>query len=57
MDMSENAIAEVVESKERGLQQITPMQLLNLAMDKGADVERMEKLMEMHMRWEANEAR
>ena len=54
--MTEAFKAELVEVNKAG-NDITPMELLNLAMEKGADIERMEKLMEMHMRWEQNEAR
>ncbi len=36
---------------------VTPMQLLQIAMDKGADLDRLEKLMDMQDRWEKNEAR
>lgn len=35
----------------------TPAQLLEIAIEKGADLDRLEKLMELQHRWEANEAR
>ena len=35
----------------------TPATLLELAVEKGADVDKLEKLMELKMRWEANEAK
>jgi len=35
----------------------TPAQLLQIAVDKGADIERLEKLMDLQLRWEASEAR
>lgn len=35
----------------------TPMALLQIAMDQGADLDRLERLMMMQERWEANEAR
>ena len=35
----------------------TPAMLLNLAIEKGADLDRLEKLMDLQQRWEANEAR
>lgn len=35
----------------------TPMDLLSIAMDQGADLDRLERLMMMQERWEANEAR
>lgn len=37
--------------------EVNPMQLITLAMEKGADVENLTKLMELQERWEANEAR
>lgn len=37
--------------------QITPMQMLNMAVQQGADLEKMQKLMDLQERWEANEAR
>lgn len=37
--------------------QITPMQMLNLAVQQGADLDKMQKLMDLQERWEANEAR
>lgn len=36
---------------------VTPMQLLQIATAKGADLAQLEKLMELQERWEANEAR
>jgi len=36
---------------------VTPMQLLQLAMSQGADLDRLEKLMQLQERWEANQAR
>ena len=38
-------------------QSVTPMMLLQIATNQGADLDRLEKLMDLHMRWEANEAR
>lgn len=35
----------------------TPAMLLNLAIEKGADLDRLEKLMDLQQRWEAQEAR
>ena len=35
----------------------TPATLLELAVEKGADVDKLEKLMELKMRWDANEAK
>jgi len=36
---------------------VTPMQLLQMAMNQGADLDRLEKLMQLQERWEANQAR
>lgn len=36
---------------------ITPMQMLEIAVNKGADLESLQKLMDLQERWEANEAR
>lgn len=38
-------------------QETTPAMLLNIAIDKGADLEKLEKLMELQLKWEANQAR
>lgn len=38
-------------------QQVTPAQMLAIAVEQGADLDKMEKLMDMQERWEANEAR
>ena len=35
----------------------TPVQLLNMAVQQGADIDKLEKLMELQTRWEQNEAR
>lgn len=36
---------------------VTPMQLLSMAVQQGADIDKMEKLMALQERWEANNAR
>lgn len=36
---------------------MTPAELLQIAVAKGADLEKLEKLMELQLKWEANEAR
>jgi hypothetical protein len=36
---------------------VTPMQMLSIAVSQGADLDRMERLMALQERWEANEAR
>lgn len=38
-------------------QAITPMQMLNMAVSQGADLDKLTKLMDLQERWEANEAR
>ena len=38
-------------------QQITPMDMLNMAVSQNADLDKMEKLMALHERWQANEAK
>lgn len=39
------------------LQAITPVQMLAIAVQQGADIEKLEKLMELQERWEKNQAR
>jgi len=36
---------------------VTPMQLVQLAVQQGADIDKLEKLLELQMRWEADQAR
>jgi len=38
-------------------QQTTPAMLLNIAIEKGAELDKLEKLMDLQMKWEANQAR
>ena len=55
-----NAVVERVEQPRAVLAtqaQVTPSQLLQLAMDKGVDLDRLEKLYELQRQWEAHEAR
>ena len=42
---------------EQKTQAMTPANLLTIAVQQGADLDRLEKLMELQSRWEANEAR
>jgi len=37
--------------------QTTPQTLLNIAIEKGADLEKLEKLMDLQIKWESNQAR
>src|ERR1700744_6384662 len=53
---------QTIESKtaELAVQQpavITPMAIIQTAMDQGVDIDRLRALMELQERWEANEAR
>jgi len=43
--------------QQHGLAVTTPADLLRLAIEKGADLDRLEKLMDLQVRWEANESR
>ena len=36
---------------------ITPMDMINTAIERGADIDQLTKLMDLQERWEANEAR
>lgn len=38
-------------------QMVTPMQMLQVAMDRGADLDKLQQLMDLQQRWEASEAR
>lgn len=42
---------------EVAVQNITPLTMLNAAVQKGTSMDQLEKLMSLHERWEANEAR
>ena len=56
--MSETAGTVVaMEPQDQPVAAITPMELLQRAVDTGADLERLEKLMALHERWEASNAR
>lgn len=49
----------VVEHKQQGMAvtAVTPMQMLQIAVEQGADLDRLQKLMDLQERWEANQAR
>ena len=53
--------AETVKLLEAGtgydIQPVTPMSLIEMAVGQGADVEKLSKLLDLQMRWEANEQR
>ena len=48
---------DLVEKQETQVAAITPMSMLNVAMEKGASLEQMQQLMDLQERWEKNEAR
>jgi hypothetical protein len=50
-------MSEVAEMTQREVPAVTPMAMLEIAVQKGADIEQLTKLMELQERWEANEAR
>ena len=53
--MNEAAIA--LATQEPRALAITPMQMLQIAVEQGADLDKLQKLMDLQERWEANEAR
>jgi hypothetical protein len=58
--MNKAAVAKVEEPQGTELtaaSPITPMEMLNMAVEQGADLDKLEKLMDMQERWEANNAR
>jgi ERF superfamily len=60
MAESEAKTAEIVHAPnpyDEPQQEMTPMGLLQLALSKGTSVEQLEKLMDLQLRWQANEAR
>lgn len=44
-------------AEPRAVAVVTPMQMLQIAMERGADLDRLQQLMDLQQRWEANEAR
>ena len=57
MNAQANAIIPAGETLPVAAQQITPMQMLQIAVQQNADLDKMQKLMDLQERWEANEAR
>lgn len=52
------AMTELVDqAPSRSAAPITPMEMLQIAVEKGADLDQLQKLMDLQERWEANEAR
>lgn len=52
-----NAVSITPMDEPRNLPTITPMHMLQMAVEKGADLEYLQKLMDLQERWEANQAR
>lgn len=55
-----NNVARVIEHEPRAMQAVastTPGDLLRMAVEQGADLDKLQKLMDLQDRWEANEAR
>jgi len=56
--MTKNSIVEIEQQTPVAVNNtVTPATLLQMAVDKGTDLDRLEKLMEMQERWEANQAK
>lgn len=56
--MSEATKMELTEQPQgREVAAVTPAQMLQIAVERGADLDKLEKLMQLQERWEANEAR
>lgn len=53
---TETKVHDIIPAGE-ALPQITPMQMLQVAVQQNADIDKMTKLMDLQERWEANEAR
>ncbi len=52
-----NAVSITPMDEIRSLPAITPMHMLQMAVEKGADLEYLQKLMDLQERWETNQAR
>jgi hypothetical protein len=48
---------EVIKSEQNKLPSIDPMQLVQVAVESGADIEKLSKLMDLQERWEASQAK
>ncbi len=55
--MSDTGTVVAMEPQDQPVAAITPMELLQRAVDSGADVDKLERLMGLQERWEASEAR
>lgn len=47
----------ITENQDTALQAVTPMHMLQMAVEQGADLDKMEKLMELERRWKDDKAR
>ncbi len=52
-----SAVAKIDQPEHAVIAAITPMEMLNIAVQQGADIDKMKQLMELSERWEANQAR
>jgi ERF superfamily protein len=50
-------VSELIKASEQQVVAVDPMQLLAVAVQQGADIDKLEKLMALQERWEANNAR
>lgn len=55
VEMKENM--EVVKSKEQNIERIDPQGMIKLAIEKNADLDKLEKLLDIQIKWEQNEAK
>lgn len=59
--MEQTALAEdkkvIIPEVVQSIPTATPATLLNIAIEKGADLEKLEKLMDLQIKWESNQAR
>lgn len=52
-----SAVPQVIEREQSLPVAVTPMHMLQMAVQQGADLDKLQKLMDLQERWEANEAR
>lgn len=55
--MTQNALIEREPAALPASQAVTPMSMIQMAVQQGADIEKLQKLMDLQERWEKNEAR
>ncbi|KKL54902.1 hypothetical protein LCGC14_2260750, partial [marine sediment metagenome] len=56
LQLEDHALVPTIEIDEQG-GAVTPMRMLQIAVEKGQDLEKIEKLMELERRWKADQAR